>query len=93
MSDEVTFSMFEPEVGKTYIENEPYRAPEALGVFRCLAVDTVPGTDLRVAFGFGTVAYPGTEWTPALLQLSSAPADKWMVAVPSNSHGWQPGPQ
>jgi len=51
------------ETGKTYIENEPYRAPEILEVFRCLYSGPM-NTDqnLVLAFGESTPAYPGNEW-------------------------------
>lgn len=54
------------QAGKTYIEAKPFTAPEALTVFRCIAVDQFPGHggpagDL-LALGFATDASRDDHW-------------------------------
>lgn len=61
-------SFFEPD--KTYIRNEPYTAPEILPVFQCLTLGAVPETLDVLAFGFGTVAFPGNVWGPGIVDKS-----------------------
>lgn len=58
------------EAGKTYIENDCYRASEITSVFKVEWVGTLPGNpEAHMAFGFSTPAFPGNEWQ---LQLQSA---------------------
>lgn len=51
---------FEP--GKTYIRSEPYKAPEQLLLFRCVAVADHPAKDEPRAFGFLATVHPGNNW-------------------------------
>jgi hypothetical protein len=67
---------FKPDV--TYLQNEPFRAPELLVVFKCVAVTANPGTGERWALGFVTYAHPGDEW-----ELYAEPAAGW-------AEGWVP---
>jgi len=66
--------------GETYVQDEPYRAPEILGVFKCEVVRDSPNLEHpgQWAFGWATQAYPGTNWRP-----SAFPADAWEA-------GWLP---
>lgn len=52
------------QAGKTYVENDPYRAPEITAVFKVVWVGSHPGhpEDTFLAMGFKTEAFPGTEW-------------------------------
>lgn len=49
------------EAGKTYVEREPYRAPELLEVFKCEAVAKHPKDGTVRALGFRWYQYPGPE--------------------------------
>lgn len=53
-------TFFEP--GKTYIRSEPYKAPELLTVFRCVAVAEHPRKAESRAFGFLATVFPGDNW-------------------------------
>lgn len=86
------------EAGKTYIENEPYRAPEVTAVFMVVWLGTLPGTDTVFAFGFTTPAFPGDKWE---VYLTTKPEDEdegpfeheWLEAVWDDGqkvHFWRP---
>lgn len=88
------------EAGKTYIENDPYRAPEITGVFKVEWVGTSPDqTSFHVAMGFTTEAYPGEKWkiflssaTRDSLDNGTADFNKWVEAVWDDSqtdHYWR----
>jgi hypothetical protein len=66
------------EPGKTYMEDQPFRAPETVMVFKCVAVADHP-TDASMApfaFGFGTPAHPGDSWRSSVVQLYEG--SKWV---------------
>lgn len=50
---------FEP--GVEYDDATPYSAPEIIRTFRCVAVATLPGSDMPIAFGF--MHSDGLGWT------------------------------
>lgn len=87
-----TVNTFQPEAGKTYVENEPYRAPEDTAVFQVVHVADYPGEEgVRLAFGFGTASWPGDcDWTPGVMDLSVTQADKWLEAEFVDGKGWNP---
>lgn len=66
------------ETGKTYIQNEPYRAPETIGVFKVAWSGLNPQGDLRIAFGFTTEASPGEPFSEIQwrVQLDSISKDR-----------------
>lgn len=66
------------ETGKTYIRNEPFKAPEILPSFRCLHVAEHPRNGEPRAFGFGnTAAFFDTDWFSTALTPESW-ADGWV---------------
>lgn len=78
------------EAGKTYIENEPYRAPETIAVFKVEWVGWMPEEPGRLlAFGFMTPSYPGDQWQVHLATVTQEELDKpeddftkiWVEAV------------
>jgi hypothetical protein len=89
------------EVGKTYVETDPYRAPELCKVFRPVWIGDVPDGIATLAMGFLTAAYPGTDWGVHLILLKSPENEiteedfkkDWVEAVWDKSqktHFWRP---
>lgn len=51
------------ETGKTYIRDEPFKAPELLPAFRCVHVAENPRNGDPRAFGFGgTALFRDADW-------------------------------
>lgn len=77
--------------GATYIQNKPFRAPEALYVFRCAAAEAAPGTSKRYALGFVTTAYASDKdrWVPAAYEQMHW-EDGWVPAAYAPRDGWVP---
>lgn len=59
------------EVGKTYVENKPYRAPELVGVLKVEWIGETPDKIATLLFGFVTTLYPGKDWNLHLVTLKS----------------------
>jgi hypothetical protein len=68
---------FTPDI--TYIRNEPFKAPELLGLFKCVAVTTHPASGGLRAFGFEATAYPGDNWSSASYRVEEW-EDGWLAA-------------
>lgn len=68
---------FRPDL--TYIQNEPFRAPELVGIFKAVAVTDHPANGEQVAFGFYATAHPGDGWHRAALMAGDW-AEGWVPA-------------
>jgi len=70
------------EADKTYIRDEPFKAPELLDVFRCVHVAANPRNGEPRAFGFGgTALFRDADWYSTALTPESW-ADGWVEFVP-----------
>lgn len=66
------------ETGKTYIRNEPFKAPELLEVFRCVTIADNPRNSEPRAFGFGNSAlFRRDDWYSTALTPQNW-ADGWV---------------
>jgi hypothetical protein len=69
--------------GIVYVQDEPFRAPELLEVFQCVAVATHPAKGELRAFGFLATAYPGDNWASHALR--SGDWENGWIEAPSTS--------
>lgn len=85
------------EVGKTYIENDPYRSPELTGVLKVEWIGSPPsGDESTYLFGFTNSALADEEWKIHLMTLNnfteSMFMDGWCEAIWDTSQvvsGWR----